>query len=241
MPLSLPRKLAISLTVASLALALSGCASVPRFHPSRPLLASQSVPESLLACGEYRIEPRGSRPVAMRPYLDCIDQAVSPERRGWTEAAGLFREEVFLLYRLEREETWNPAVARQVDAAIQGALKALWRGGAGPGLHSREERDALRAYLPRTASRLGAESWRTGELRATDPELERLKAQAASLEDRDFSRRMRHELGDLDATFEDLCWMNRLDPRNPQTQAVERRYRARLADLGHRLADYARD
>lgn len=169
---------------------LGGCASAPRFEPSRPIPESRSLREGLLLCDEYEAPVEDHRVISLRPYLDCSQELAErfPE-----QAVGdfdLFLRELRKTYGSLKDWYWTPELGAQIRTAIRALYRALWQGRRGEGgataPYTQEERSAVLKHFPKTAEALGARRWHVfgGELAgqaAYDPDLEALRAGVASL------------------------------------------------------------
>lgn len=166
-----------------LALMLGGCASVPDFRPSSPLGESETLEEGLLLCHEYEMPLLARRPVAMKPYVQCVNELLRLSE-GWGAPSvqfQVFRRELNQFYDGHNDWTWREAKAPRIQKAIRGAMKGLWRGSLG-GSYSDDEASALREFLPRTARVLGASRWKAESAGGGFHRgLERLKARANGL------------------------------------------------------------
>jgi hypothetical protein len=189
---ALRRRMALVLTMC----ATAACATVPTFTPERPLREAGSLPEALHLCGQYEVPKPIERPVAIRPYLDCLDEAAAVF--AWSPASWpgfmLFRRELEHEYALLNGETFSVARAEAMETAIRAVLRTLWRGerltaAATEGdaepvsdePYTEAERRAVRDLFPQTGAFLGARDWITSPTVALSPELEKLRASIAGL------------------------------------------------------------
>lgn len=224
---------------------LGGCATAPHFQPSLPIEKSGSLEEGLLLCGEYRVEAVASRPISLRPFLDCMDDAAASHPGPRTEGFLVFRDELRQKFEQIREEEWSAPRAERLDVAVHSVLRTLWRGSRFEGRFSKPERAAVLAEFPRTSQVLKASQWAVDPKRpessgVMDPGLEKLRAgvNAVSLLQKDrleFQPELRQGLENLiqeaeylGALWEDLLALRALGDAGEPRRKVEERYRTRL-------------
>jgi hypothetical protein len=229
-------------------IAMGGCASVPAFHPSQSLDAVPSLYEGLLLCHEYRLPAEPSRPVLLRPYLDCLDTlaerypASAVGRLGRPPFA-TFRDEFHLLYGLQNDVSWTPRLGVEIEIAAQAALKGLWRGDGPPPTLTAFQREVLLKNFPATSKQLRVTTWPVSDAVAFDPKLETLKAGLAALEEKGAGppewctrlSKLRSETRYLAALSRDIGDVSLLDSRDSVTGAVRSRLEKRLANALHEV------
>jgi hypothetical protein len=228
--------------------ALTACASAPLFQPSIPLKQARSLQESLILCGEYRMPYPAERPVALRPYRDCVDEAAEEHPPKPEGSFGIFHDELREKYRQLRENEWTPRLGAELGAAVRAALRALWREGSGisDAGHTAGERDAMLRHFPRAARSLGASRWPTARRVVLDPALENLKAGLASLAPGPLESQV-ERTGEIDALRSEVeylagLWKDeqdlaRLAPDTPVLASLRERYRGRLETAKRALED----
>jgi hypothetical protein len=238
----------ISLSLAGIAFAslLGGCASTPRFEPSAPIDAAPSYQEALLLCDEYRVPYPAERPVALKPLVECIDEA--GERPGAPVSGGFatFRRELSSRYDSLSEWEWTPKLGVELGAAIHAALRSLWQPRPVPAQLGTIEKDLFLRHFPRTARALEVEHWAAERNPpAVDRRLETLRAGLAAASDQarrpqePFAtgsaaqscrelRRLRQEESYLTELWRDLGEYSRLQPGAELGNPLRSRYRLRV-------------
>jgi hypothetical protein len=239
-------------------LVLTGCASPPEFIPSGQVERASSLPESLRLCHEYRMPDPAARPVALRPYVDCLDRAAA--RAGTrSRAFDLFHRELALRYRTLSEAEWTPRLGAELRVAIQAALRALWQRDArigtmnGDRSFTRLEQELLLRHFPWTAETLGVNQWRPSRQAQFDPQLENLKASLSALWAEDVHgalpagnlvrgrtlcsdlRKLQGEVTYLDALWRDVDDLSRLPEGAAVLPRVSARYRRHRDEAVRRL------
>ncbi len=242
------------LILLNFALWMGGCASKPRFQPSAPVENTRTVQEALLLCDQYHAPPDAVRPIALAPYLDCVDDAAARHRDTAPEAFLAFRRELHSRYSSLSDSEWSPSVKREIELAIHALFRVLWsEGGWRPRVTEAEKKAVLR-HFPILADRFAAESWSPHRVVFLDPELEAAKARLAALRKskgdpvRTLSpsavtqlclqfAKIEDEVGYLHALWDDLSEMVRLDPRNEVRGRVEQKFRDRIRNVLLRLEE----
>ncbi len=239
------RCLVLGMLSAYLSTLLGGCATAPHFQPSFPVEKCGSLEEGLLLCGEYRVQPESSRPISLRPFLDCIDDAAASHPGPRAEGFLVFRDELRQKFEKIREEEWSAPRAERLDVAVHSVLRTLWRGSRFVGRFSKPERAAVLMEFPRTSQILKTSQWAVDPKRpessgVMDPGLEKLRAgvNAFSLLQKnrlEFQPELRQSLENLiqeteylGALWEDLLSLRALGEASEPRRKLEERYRTRL-------------
>lgn len=213
----------LALAFGAAALALGSCAGTPKFQPSEPIERTRSLNESLLLCDEYRLPVPATRPMALKPYLDCLDEVAQrfPSAR-LSENFHAFRDEFHRHYDRIEEDLWTPEQGVAYEIAVHAILRSLWRGEEFTGEFTPAERENVVRVFPRMARKLEASQWKVSTQASFDPNLEWLRAGITSL------MSPRDELAALSAeplppgeqvTTPDLC--GRYDRLKTQADALE--------------------
>jgi hypothetical protein len=238
----------------------AACASAPRFAPSSPIEESWSLHEGLLLCDEYDPPRPMERPIALKPFVDCVDELADRHGEQGSAAFSLLRRELQSQYDTFHDSMWSPAMGSEVAVATHAALRAVWREGLDdrarpPGLlYTPQEQELVLRHYPRTAAAVGASAWKVSSAAAFDPKLERLRAGLTSLSGSalEASARsggpsearlgtrlcqeyldLRSEAAYLSSLLRDYRDMTRLAPEDDGAERVRRRY---VEGLGRAVA-----
>jgi hypothetical protein len=236
----------LSLALSALGFALlPGCASVPRFEPSTPLAGAGSLRQALLLCDEYTLEGEAVRPVSMKPWVTCLNDAGRLFEEDAFSRFSIFRKELERFYQGIEEDAWTPELSREVEASVHAVLRTLWRGER-PGVYEWIERAAVRAHFPRTARALNARSWaisdsgsqrHPAEPARIDRAFESLNAGLNDLESKKVGStsqmaprlmRLRSDLAFLKELRRDAWELEKLNPDSPVLAGLQSRYQDRL-------------
>ncbi len=237
-----------------MALLWASCASVPDFEPRIPIDQAGSLREALLQCETYRVPPDADRPIVLRPFVDCVDQAAAAYPTEQDHSFRIFHQELKHRYDLLRDLFWRPELARELEVAIRAALRGLWQispasGALQPPGYSDEELRTLTRYFPETSNELDVRTSRTARTLFVDRRLEALKAGVASLQEAlppsspsqvapdelpeigALCRRL-HALTEearyLDSLWRDQQELNLFAPQDPSLARLRERYGKRL-------------
>lgn len=246
------------LFAAGLAIAVSGvaCATIPPFQTSKPLEESKSLQEALVLCHEYRFPMEGfERPIALRPFLDCIDDASSLHPPNpLTSVFPTFRKEFHDYYDQLQDSLWSRRLAAELETAIHAVLRSLWQDRVGTGAYTEAERDYALKHFPKTAELLKAQDWRIAWDHGLDSQLEALVAAVASMSapvsaasqtpvtpmPQDLCEKFvnfRTEVHYLQALWKDRQYIAKTNWAAGLGIALEKRYRARILVAEGMLAD----
>lgn len=250
--------------VTLLGVALTACASVPKFDTARPISSTHSLGEALQLCDEYQPPFPAERPVAIRPFLDCLDRSLSLHPPRELSPVSVFQAELHAVWNGQTEADWTPTHGETIARAIHASLRALWReeqGSAAPPVTPAEKK-SVQDLFPRTAKELSADQWKVSNAAALDPRLEALRSKVSAwkragsaprlaAEDatrvsglcRD-ARALAQETEYLGSLWQDQYDMTQMSPESSQSQAARERYsrklqsaEARAGDLESRLRD----
>ena len=229
-------------------LGLVSCASVPSFRPSSSIESAASLHEALLLCNEYSLPESATRPVALKPFVDCVSKAgeIFPSQN--TEEFLTFRDELRRKYGALNASFWTPRLGLEMEIAIHAILRHLWSDDHSAS--SEVERQLVMRHFERTADILKARNWNSGAEPVLEPRLESLRASVAGLNDDAqieggsaeiapenvelFGRlceryaQLNSELQYLSQLWRDLVDMSLIDPRSNSNDRARRRYLARL-------------
>ena len=235
---------------------LPSCAS-PSFQTSQPLETAQSLPEALRLCDEFSLPEKPTRPVMLRPLVECVSRAGKLFSGSASEDFQTFAEELRQLYADQNGLSWTPRTGLEIEVAAHAILRQLWGAGAADRSQlatTSTEREMVLRHFKITARAIQAEKWSTGAEPVLEPRLESLRALVAGLADspREAGNpakiapgpgpgnvalfgtlcerygQLTSELKYLSSLWQDLVDMTLIDPQSALNERARRRYFARL-------------
>jgi hypothetical protein len=244
---------------------VSGCASVPQFTPSQKIEQAASLTEGLLLCNEYRMPLPAERLVALKPFLNCLDELNEIFNPAGTHIIfNTFQAEMFKRYSLIDEWEWSPHLGIEYEIAIHAIERRISLGESYSGIFTPTEQELAQRFFPKTARLLDAKNWKTSSSAQFDPELEKLYAEIAPLLSQESNllfqvsipiepsplqiqnenqcnklRKLNGELGQLASLWKDLKIFSRITPEgDPSFKRSLARYQNLMAEAKEKLKQF---
>jgi hypothetical protein len=177
---------------------LAACATGSEFMGEKLAREAPSFQEGLWECGRYSMPSPSRRPGDFLPLVECVEGVGRAHRPDPSTRFFLFEKEIRDRYRSVNALSWSPAVAEEIEVATRAALRLFWEKPGGERRIAAREKALLTRHFPQLAWELRIAAWPVNEAFRIEPELERLRAGVAALEEKGTAQPERcRELRDL--------------------------------------------
>jgi hypothetical protein len=137
---------------------------------------TRTLEEALVICNGYHLPIPSERVIALKPYLDCLQDASDRHPIQVMNRFVTFQKELQLKYDNLHDDEWTPRRGMEIENSIHAVLRALWRGLPKPNRATESEREGVLREFPMTAEALQAKDWVVTKKVVVDPQLELLRA-----------------------------------------------------------------